>query len=109
MRANPKVCVEIDEIANQSQWISVIAEGRYEELIEPQYAAELIHARKLLGKRHRWWLNALAKRRTTVRDDLIAPLFFRIHVDSMTGLRGLAEEEEGGTAPHGTIASRSTL
>jgi len=34
MRANPLVCVEVDEIAAYDQWVSVIALGRYEELPE---------------------------------------------------------------------------
>ena len=34
MRANPLVCVEVDEIAAHDQWVSVIAIGRYEELPE---------------------------------------------------------------------------
>jgi len=34
MRANPLVCVEVDEIAANDQWVSVIAIGRYEELPE---------------------------------------------------------------------------
>ena len=34
MRANPLVCVEVDEIAAYDQWVSVIATGRYEELLE---------------------------------------------------------------------------
>jgi nitroimidazol reductase NimA-like FMN-containing flavoprotein (pyridoxamine 5'-phosphate oxidase superfamily) len=32
MRANPLVCVEVDEVAANDQWVSVIAFGRYEEL-----------------------------------------------------------------------------
>ena len=35
MRANPLVCVELDEIAAYDQWVSVIVTGRYEELPEP--------------------------------------------------------------------------
>jgi len=87
MRANPKVCVELDEVVNQSEWLSVIANGRYQELTEPQYGAELKRARKLLGKHHRWWQVPLAERQA-FGEDLISPLFFRIHIDSMTGLRG---------------------
>ncbi len=34
MRANPLVCVEMDEIAVRDKWVSVIALGRYEELPE---------------------------------------------------------------------------
>ena len=28
MRANPKVCVQTDQIENQSEWISVVVNGR---------------------------------------------------------------------------------
>jgi nitroimidazol reductase NimA-like FMN-containing flavoprotein (pyridoxamine 5'-phosphate oxidase superfamily) len=91
MRANPKVCIQVDEIADQSQWVSVIVNGRYEELPERQYAAEREHARKLLKKRSRWWLNTFAERLLKLGDKLIEPLFFRIHIDSMTGLRATDE------------------
>ena len=91
MRANPRVCLEVDEIKDQSEWISVIANGRYEELPEPQYTAEREHARKLLGKHYRWWQNALGERQLRLGDELITPLFFRILIDSMTGLRATGE------------------
>jgi nitroimidazol reductase NimA-like FMN-containing flavoprotein (pyridoxamine 5'-phosphate oxidase superfamily) len=87
MRANPKVCLEVDEITNQAQWISVIANGHYQELPEPQYTAEREHARRLLGKRYQWWQSAFAERQLRLGDDLITPLFFRILIDSVTGLR----------------------
>jgi nitroimidazol reductase NimA-like FMN-containing flavoprotein (pyridoxamine 5'-phosphate oxidase superfamily) len=32
MRANPLVCIEVDELVAYDQWVSVIALGRYEEL-----------------------------------------------------------------------------
>ncbi|MGL4554183.1 MAG: pyridoxamine 5'-phosphate oxidase family protein [Gemmataceae bacterium] len=32
MRANPLVCVEVDEVAAHDRWVSVIALGRFEEL-----------------------------------------------------------------------------
>jgi hypothetical protein len=93
MRANPKVCVQADEVTNQSDWTSVIANGEYQELPEPQFTDERNHARKLFEKRHHWWLNALAQRRIQMRDEEIIPLFFRIHVHSMTGLRGVSKSE----------------
>jgi nitroimidazol reductase NimA-like FMN-containing flavoprotein (pyridoxamine 5'-phosphate oxidase superfamily) len=94
MRANPKVCIEIDEITNESQWASVVANGRFQELNEPRYAAERAHARELLEKRYQWWLNALAERRMKSTDDLlIATLFFCVRIDSMTGLCGRASGE----------------
>ena len=91
MRGNPKVCVEVDEIANQSLWTSVIATGHYQELPEPEYTAEREHARTLLGRRYQWWLNALAERQLRLGDDSVTRLFFRIHTDSITGLRAIGE------------------
>jgi len=99
MRANPKVCLEVDEIANQSQWVSVIAIGRYQELPEPQFTAEREHARTLLGKRKLWWQNPLGERQLRLGDHAIAPLFFRIHVDSITGLRATGGPAESGKEP----------
>jgi nitroimidazol reductase NimA-like FMN-containing flavoprotein (pyridoxamine 5'-phosphate oxidase superfamily) len=93
MRANPKVCVQVDEIASQLQWVSVIANGIYEELPEPRFSNERAHARSLLQKQHRWWLNALAERQAKSNEVLIEPLFFRIRIDSMTGLRATAAGE----------------
>jgi nitroimidazol reductase NimA-like FMN-containing flavoprotein (pyridoxamine 5'-phosphate oxidase superfamily) len=91
MRGNPKVCIEVDEIASQSHWISVIATGHYQELSEPEYTAEREHARSLLGRSHQWWLNALAERQLRLGHDAETPLFFRIHTDSITGLRAVGE------------------
>ena len=88
MRANPRVCVQIDELKSQSDWVSVIANGEYQELPEPQFELERAHARRLLESRHHWWLNAMAERRIRLRDEEIKPLFFRIRVSSVTGLRG---------------------
>ncbi|MGA9390803.1 MAG: pyridoxamine 5'-phosphate oxidase family protein [Candidatus Sulfotelmatobacter sp.] len=91
MRANPKVCIQVDEIANESEWVSVIVNGSYQELREPQYTDELAHARKLLEKRYHWWQNALGERQLKSGTDLIMPTFFRIQTVSMTGLRGTPE------------------
>jgi len=92
MRANPKVCMQVDETKGQSEWVSVIANGQFEELPDPQRADERDHARRLMEKRHLWWLNAMAERRIQMRDQDITPIFFRIRVSSLTGLRGAAEE-----------------
>ena len=93
MRANPKVCVQIDHIESEGKWASVVINGDYEELPEPQYAAERQHASSLLAKRYHWWLNALGERQMRVGDTSIEPLFFRIRVHSMSGLRATDEKE----------------
>jgi uncharacterized protein len=94
MRKNPKVCVELDELTAQSRWISVIATGLYQELRVPQFETERAHAHKLLERQSRWWLNALAERQIKTDDELIDPLFFRIRVESLSGLE--ASEGEPG-------------
>ena len=92
MRANSKVCVQTDEIKNQAGWMSVIVYGEYEELREPQYTDERKHASTLLAKRSRWWLNALGERQMKAGDSFIEPLFFRIRIQSMSGLRATEEK-----------------
>ena len=99
MRENPKVCLELDDITNQSQWMSVIATGRYQELTEPRFTAEREHARTLLEKRSLWWLNALGERQLRLGNHAIAPLFFRIHIDSLSGLRASSGPVGSGKAP----------
>jgi uncharacterized protein len=96
MRANPKVCVQTDEIQNQGEWISVIVDGEYEELPEPQYTAERKHASSLLARRYHWWLNALGERQMRAGENAIEPLFFRIRIQSMSGLRAADEKERRG-------------
>lgn len=93
MRSNPKVCMQVDEIRSQSDWASVIANGDYQELPEPQFEHERAHARRLLEKHHHWWLNPMAERRISLRDEEIKPIFFRIRVSSITGLRTGPESE----------------
>ncbi|HUJ95789.1 MAG TPA: pyridoxamine 5'-phosphate oxidase family protein [Terriglobales bacterium] len=96
MRANPKVCIQVDEILGEAQWASVIVNGNYQELPEPQFKDERAHARKLLEKRHRWWQAAMAERQLRSGDSLITPLFFRIRIEAMTGLRAAAEAAKSG-------------
>jgi uncharacterized protein len=91
MRKNPKVCVEVTTTGPDSEWTSVIANGRYQELPEPQFTDERAHAHKLLSKGHHWGQNAFAERRLKSDSDLIAPLYFRIQIDSVTGLRAAAD------------------
>ena len=88
MRENPKVCVEIDDIANQTNWNSVIVNGMYQELPEPQFTEERAHARKVLEKRALWWHNSLGERQLKSDTELIETTIFRIRAESMTGLRG---------------------
>ena len=94
MRTNPKVCVEIDEVTNDSQWASVVLLGRYRELPDvPRHAEELVHARTLLAMRPTWWQTAFASR-WSKSGEAVVSLFYCIEIDSMTGYRAVADFSE---------------
>jgi|SRR6516225_5286034 len=88
MRQNPKLCLQTDEIGDRSNWTSVVVNGTYSELRE---AAEKEHARKLLTTFSEWWLTPLAERRERGSDLSVEPVFFRIDIASISGLRGIPE------------------
>ena len=81
------MCLQADEIENTSSWGSVIVTGTYLELREPQYTIERQHSRKLLAKHNNWGLNAVTERREETEDIAIKNVFFRIDIETMSGLR----------------------
>jgi uncharacterized protein len=93
MRQNPKVCLQADEIGNGSNWTSVVVTGTYLELSETQYPAQREHAMEQLAQYAEWWRTPLAQRREHTSDLAIKPVFFRIDIKSMSGLRGMPEAE----------------
>jgi uncharacterized protein len=90
MRQNPKVCFQADEIGNGANWTSVIVTGKYLELREPQYTAQREYAMEQLSQYSQWWRTPLAERREQTDDLSIEPVFFRIDIESMSGLRAIA-------------------
>ncbi|MBS1853001.1 MAG: pyridoxamine 5'-phosphate oxidase family protein [Acidobacteria bacterium] len=93
MRQNPKVCVQVDEIGNWSNWTSVIVTGTFLELREPQYTGQREHAREQLAQSSKWWRIPLAERREPIEDLAIEPVFFRIDITGMSGIRSIPEAE----------------
>jgi nitroimidazol reductase NimA-like FMN-containing flavoprotein (pyridoxamine 5'-phosphate oxidase superfamily) len=75
MRANPKVCFEVDEYSGPGVWRSAILQGDYEELADDdaEHALELLRARFSGGTARR--------PRETGRE----PVVFRIRVREATG------------------------
>jgi nitroimidazol reductase NimA-like FMN-containing flavoprotein (pyridoxamine 5'-phosphate oxidase superfamily) len=71
----------------------VVVNGTFLELREPQYAAEKEHARERLAEYSEWWRIPLEERRERTRDPAIEPVFFRIDITSISGLRGIPEAE----------------
>jgi uncharacterized protein len=93
MRANSLVCVEVDDISNQTEWTSLIIFGNYEELPDtPEYTNERIHAYELLSRRAMWWQPAFVAgaHRKSVKDD--KPIYFRVFIDKITGHRAVSDE-----------------
>jgi nitroimidazol reductase NimA-like FMN-containing flavoprotein (pyridoxamine 5'-phosphate oxidase superfamily) len=111
MRANPQVCVEVDEVTSCTHWTSVIVFGRYEELPdlpelnvghpperaghyyeivpdEPSQAAERLLAYELLQTQALWWEPASTARAALAHGDSavpFVPIFYKISIDRVTG------------------------
>jgi len=85
MRQNPLVCLEMDELITQGQWVSVVVFGRYEELPHtPDYEDSRRVAERLFQGHPVWWEPAavpLAGHGQRTR------IVFRIQIDRMTGRR----------------------
>lgn len=88
MRANPLVCVEVDEIASPREWMSLVIFGRYEELSgihEDRFV--LATAYNLMQERAVWWEPAYARTILQGAERSLEPVFYRIHIGKMTGHR----------------------
>jgi nitroimidazol reductase NimA-like FMN-containing flavoprotein (pyridoxamine 5'-phosphate oxidase superfamily) len=85
MRANPRVCLQVDEIDDKFRWTSVVVFGLYEEIHEsPAEADARRRAESLFQQRPEWWQPAAAKVGSTERSAVVV---FRITIERMTGRR----------------------
>lgn len=90
MRANPKVCIEVDAIAERYQWTTVLVMGRYEELdASGAHGQERQRALDLFQEQPRWWLPGLAK--VSSGDEHSSPVVYRIHISSISGRRAVRQ------------------
>lgn len=86
MRANPQVCVLVEERGEGRQWRSVLVDGRYEELGDSPEDRQLReHAWRLLSAHVNWWEPGGLKLGEQPIADHSSHLFFRIFVEQMTG------------------------
>lgn len=96
MRANPLVCVEVEEVVSPQDWATVIVLGKYEELPDtPPHDVYRKHAYDLLQRRPVWWEPACEK---TVLHEKTRPMefmYFRIYIDQISGHRGVAKTVSG--------------
>jgi nitroimidazol reductase NimA-like FMN-containing flavoprotein (pyridoxamine 5'-phosphate oxidase superfamily) len=91
MRANPRVCVEFDEVTSHDRWLSVVVFGHYDELPDTrQWEQERVQAHRLLQEYASWWepgsaVHAARPQHPPARP--ISPVFYRIRIDRVTGHR----------------------
>jgi nitroimidazol reductase NimA-like FMN-containing flavoprotein (pyridoxamine 5'-phosphate oxidase superfamily) len=87
MRANPLVCVEVDEVTSREEWMSVIVFGRYEELPHlPEYKYAREQALALLQRRSPWWWEpacVCGNHQDTPHS--CTPVSYRIHINRISG------------------------
>lgn len=99
MRANPRVCLEVDERIGHDRWQSVIVFGQYEELPDlPEYEAARAKALALLQQHAMWWEPAGVGATHRDRPHSETPITYRIRIDRMTGHRATPSEESAATA-----------
>lgn len=85
MRENPKVCLEVEEVADRFNWTTIVVIGRYDEIGDtPDQREVRARALKLFEERSRWWLPAAAKLGSQERPAVVV---YRIHVESVSGRR----------------------
>ena len=85
MRLNPLVCLEIDELMTDGQWISVVVIGHYEELPHtPEYEGPRSVAERLFQRHPVWWEPASIP---LARHEQRTPIVFRIRIGRVTGRR----------------------
>jgi len=89
MRLNPLVCLEVDERTSVEDWLSVVVDGRYEELTDtPEFAEARAHALQALQKHATWWgYAAIPGAEWRRKAGPFTPIFYRIRIDRLTGHR----------------------
>ncbi len=97
MRANPRVCIQADEIRSRDEWKSVVVTGRYEELPDDaEHEQVRKHAISLFSRRDAWWMGAYAADEIRKHAGDPIPVIFCVHMKQITGLR--AAPDAGQTA-----------
>lgn len=95
MRANPKVCVEIEDVADRLNWVSVVVFGRFEEIGDsPADQEDRRRATELLQEQDTWWLPGLGKLASGKQP--ATAILYRIMIDRLSGRRA---RRPGGASP----------
>jgi hypothetical protein len=79
MRANPHVCLQVDEIEDTFNWLSVIAFGLFEEVYDTTERDRILAA---MFQR----LPHMTPVESIVRDSMSEVIVFRIRIERITGV-----------------------
>jgi len=80
--------------------MSVVVFGRYEEFPDtPEYKPERNRAHELLAQYAMWWQPGYVASAAHDDADLLIPIFYRIHIDRVTGHRAVPDSVEAATLP----------
>jgi nitroimidazol reductase NimA-like FMN-containing flavoprotein (pyridoxamine 5'-phosphate oxidase superfamily) len=81
LRANPKACVQVDEVLDEYHWYSAIAFGTYGEITDPGERQRAV--RSLLAR----FPHLTPVESVPVHDGQSSVIVFRIKVEKVTGVR----------------------
>ena len=105
MRANPCVCVEIDTVTSLDRWSTVIVTGHYEELPDiSDWDEEVIDAYELIRQRSLWAEPAYISAVHRAPSEGPTLVYYRIHIDTLTGRRAFPDVAEAAAAGYGSSA-----
>ena len=82
LRANPRVCLQVDQIKDQFHWQSVLAYGRYQEITDAAERARLLNCPLTLFPKLTPVESFIAEDANTP-----APVVFRVRLERITGIR----------------------
>lgn len=92
MRSNSKVCVEVDDVADEFHWTTVVVFGRYEEVFNSATHSDVRRrALELFQQRPSWWLPGAGHLASGEEHD--TPVVYRVHIDRVTGRRAARPPE----------------
>jgi nitroimidazol reductase NimA-like FMN-containing flavoprotein (pyridoxamine 5'-phosphate oxidase superfamily) len=88
--------------------VSVVIFGHYEELPDtPEYKFERNLAYEMLQERAMWWQPAYVASPHHSTANSFTPIFYRIHIDRVTGHHAMPDPVESATLPAPESATKS--
>lgn len=89
LRSNPRVCVQVEQLATSEEWQSVLLEGLYRELPDDEKShGEHMRAWELLQERGNWWEPGAYKPEGAAQPSSeLQPVFYRVEIQTLSGRR----------------------